>query len=140
MVLTHTLALHTGGNTEVRDITAEVTAAVRESGARAGLVCVFVIGSTAGITTTEAEPGLLNHDLRAFFERIAPADGRYVHEATWHDDNGHAHVRAAAVGPSITVPLVEGRLTLGTWQQIVLIDFDTRPRDRHVVVQIVGET
>ncbi len=104
-----------------------------------GIAVAFVIGSTAGLTTTEAEPGLLTHDLKAFFERIAPEDEHYQHEATWGDDNGHAHVRASALGPSLTVPVVEGRLTLGTWQQIVLIDFDTRGRRREVVVQILGE-
>jgi secondary thiamine-phosphate synthase enzyme len=100
---------------------------------------VFVVGSTAALTTTEAEPGLLNHDLKAFFERIAPEDARYRHEETWHDDNGHAHVRASALGPSITIPIVDGALPLGEWQQVVLIDFDTRARQREVVVQVVGE-
>jgi len=139
--MTHTGRLHvaTRGHTEVLDITEGVARVVAESGVQSGIAAVFVIGSTAGITTTEAEPGLLNHDLRAFFERIAPAGADYAHEATWHDDNGHAHVRAAAVGPSLTVPVVEGRLTLGTWQQIVLLDFDTRPRRREVVVQVVGD-
>jgi secondary thiamine-phosphate synthase enzyme len=103
------------------------------------MVCVFAVGSTAAITTTEAEPGLLNHDLKAFYDRAAPQDIYYKHEETWHDDNGHAHVRASVLGPSITVPIVDGRLTLGTWQQIVVLDFDTRPRRREVVVQIVGE-
>jgi len=139
--MTHTGRLHlaTQGHTQVLDITDGVARVVAESGVRNGVAVVFVIGSTAGITTTEAEPGLLNHDLKAFFERIAPAGADYAHEATWHDDNGHAHVRAAAVGPSLTVPVVAGRLTLGTWQQIVLLDFDTRPRRREVVVQVVGD-
>lgn len=139
--MTHTGRLYivTQGHTEVLDITDGVARLVAESGVRSGLAVVFVIGSTAGITTTEAEPGLLHHDLKAFYERIAPAGADYAHEATWHDDNGHAHVRAAAVGPSLTVPVVEGRLTLGTWQQIVLLDFDTRPRRREVVVQVVGD-
>ncbi len=139
--MTHTGRLHlaTQGHTQVLDITDGVARVVAESGVQSGIAVVFVIGSTAGITTTEAEPGLLNHDLKAFFERIAPAGASYAHEATWHDDNGHAHVRAAAVGPSLTVPVVAGRLTLGTWQQIVLLDFDTRPRRREVVVQVVGD-
>jgi len=139
--MTHTGRLHlaTQGHTQVLDITDGVARVVAESGVRNGVAVVFVIGSTVGITTTEAEPGLLNHDLKAFFERIAPAGADYAHEATWHDDNGHAHVRAAAVGPSLTVPVVAGRLTLGTWQQIVLLDFDTRPRRREVVVQVVGD-
>jgi secondary thiamine-phosphate synthase enzyme len=131
--------ISTRGNAQVVDISAQVNQVVADSGIREGILVVFAVGSTAGITTTEAEPGLLKHDLKAFFERIAPEDLYYKHEETWHDDNGHAHVRASALGPSLTVPLVDGRLTLGTWQQIVLMDFDTRPRRRDVVVQIVGE-
>ncbi len=104
-----------------------------------GTLTVFVVGSTAGITTTEFEPGLANHDLAALFERIAPEYDTYQHEETWKDDNGHSHVRATLLGPGITVPLVDGRLTLGTWQQIILIDFDTRPRDRKIVLQFMGE-
>jgi secondary thiamine-phosphate synthase enzyme len=139
MVHTGRIALETRGHTDVQDITPAVAAIVQESGVRTGLAVVFVIGSTAGITTTEAEPGLLQFDLKAFFERMAPADAHYEHEATWHDDNGHSHVRAAALGPSLTIPIVDGGLTLGTWQQIVLLDFDTRPRRREIVVQLVGE-
>ena len=129
----------TRGNAHVVDISGQVNQVVADSGIREGILVVFAVGSTAGITATEAEPGLLNHDLKAFFERIAPEDLYYKHEETWHDDNGHAHVRASALGPSLAVPLVDGRLTLGTWQQIVLIDFDTRPRRRDIVVQVVGE-
>ncbi len=129
----------THGDTQVVDITDEVGKVVSASGIDEGLLVVFVVGSTAGITTTEAEPGLLTHDLKAFYDRIAPSDEYYKHEETWHDDNGHSHVRASALGPSLTVPIVEGRMTLGTWQQIVLLDFDTRGRQREVVVQIVGE-
>ena len=129
----------TRGNAHVVDISGQVNQVVADSGIREGILAVFAVGSTAGITTTEAEPGLLNHDLKAFFDRIAPEDLYYKHEETWHDDNGHAHVRASALGPSLAVPLVDGRLTLGTWQQIVLVDFDTRPRRRDVVVQIVGQ-
>lgn len=121
------------------DITAEVARAVSRSGVRDGIVTVFHVGSTAGLTTTEFEPGLAEHDLEAAFERIAPADGHYVHEQTWHDDNGHSHVRASLLGPSLSVPFVEGHLMLGTWQQIVLVDFDTRPRQRTVICQMVGE-
>ena len=89
--------------------------------------------------TTEYEPGLASHDLAAAYEKFAPRDGAYEHERTWHDDNGHSHVRATFTGPSVTVPLVDGRLTLGTWQQIVLLDFDTRERQREIIVQVVGE-
>lgn len=130
--------LATRGNTQVINITPRVAGIVADSALREGIVVVFVVGSTAAITTTEAEPGLLNHDLKAFFDRIAPEDASYRHEATWGDDNGHAHVRASALGPSITVPIVEGRMPLGQWQQIVLIDFDTRGRTREIVVQCVG--
>ena len=129
----------TRGDTQVLDITEQVNRVLAESGVRDGILVTFVVGSTAGITTTEAEPGLLNYDLKAFFERIAPAGTEYRHEQTWHDDNGHAHVRASLLGPSLAVPVVDGRMTLGTWQQIVLLDFDTRSRQREVVVQIVGE-
>ena len=139
--MTHTgrLRIHTQGNTEVVDITPGVADVVTRAGVVSGIVVVFVVGSTASITTTEAEPGLMKHDLKAFFERIASEHGEYQHEATWGDDNGHAHVRASALGPSVAIPIVDGRLTLGTWQQIVLIDFDTRMRDREVIVQVVGE-
>jgi secondary thiamine-phosphate synthase enzyme len=139
MVKTEQIQVRTYGNGHVINITDQVAAAVAGAGPRAGVVTVFNIGSTAGITTTEYEPGLANHDLAAAFERIAPQDGRYEHENTWHDDNGHAHVRASLLGPSLAVPFVDGRLTLGTWQQIILVDFDTRPRTRTVVCQILGE-
>ena len=129
----------TRGNAQVLNITDEVAGVVGDSEIRDGILVVFVIGSTAGITTTEFEPGLVNHDLRDFYERVAPENIVYQHEETWHDDNGHSHVRASSLGPSITVPVVDGRMPLGTWQQIILIDFDTRPRTREIVVQIVGE-
>ncbi len=139
MVKTQQIQVETHGNTHVIDITGQVAAAVAGSGLAAGVVTLFHVGSTAGITTTEYEPGLVNHDLKAAFERLAPEDGRYEHENTWDDDNGHAHVRASLLGPSLSVPFVAGRLTLGTWQQIILVDFDTRPRTRTVICQIVGQ-
>ena len=139
MVTTEQIQIQTRGNNHVINITDEVGQAVAGSGISNGVVTVFNVGSTAGITTTEFEPGLANHDLEAAFERIAPAQGRYEHEETWHDDNGHSHVRASLLGPSLSVPLVNGRLTLGTWQQIILVDFDTRGRTRTVICQIVGE-
>ncbi len=138
MVKTEQIQFKTHGNTHVIDITGQVAAAVAGSGLAAGVVTLFHVGSTAGITTTEYEPGLVNHDLKAAFERLASEDGPYEHENTWGDDNGHAHVRASLLGPSLSVPFVEGRLTLGTWQQIILVDFDTRPRTRTVICQIVG--
>ncbi|MCK6458033.1 MAG: secondary thiamine-phosphate synthase enzyme YjbQ [Phycisphaerae bacterium] len=138
-VETRWLHVETRGDGHVVDLTGDVAAAVARSEIRNGTVTVFVVGSTAGITTTEFEPGLASHDLAAMFERIAPKEGRYRHEETWHDDNGHAHCQAALLGPSLTVPVLDGRLTLGQWQQIVLLDFDTRARRREVVVQIIGE-
>jgi len=139
MVKTENLNIKTKGNCDVVNITEQVSEVVSQSGVREGTVTVFNVGSTAGITTTEYEPGLVNYDIEACFEKIAPERGRYEHEETWHDDNGHAHVRATLLGPSMSVPVVEGRMTLGTWQQIILVDFDTRPRTRTVVCQIVGE-
>lgn len=136
---THQLSLSTRGNTEIVDLTGRIARAIAEGKIRDGTVTVFVIGSTAGITTTEFEPGLVNGDFREALERIAPEDGEYRHEKTWHDDNGHSHIRAGLIGPSLTIPLVAKRLTLGQWQQVVLMDFDTRPRSREVVVQVMGE-
>ncbi len=139
MVKTQELNIKTKGNCDVINITDQVVAAVTRSGLTAGAVTVFNVGSTAGITTTEYEPGLADYDLKAAFEKIAPENARYEHEETWHDDNGHAHVRATLLGPSLSVPVVGGRLTLGTWQQIILIDFDTRARTRTVICQMVGD-
>ena len=139
MVKTKTIIVKTNGNCDVVDISGQVTEAVGQSGITDGIACVFNVGSTAGITTTEYEPGLVDYDLAAAFEKIAPANGVYEHEKTWHDDNGHSHVQASLLGPSLTVPIVEGQLSLGTWQQIVLIDFDTRPRKRTVICQMIGE-
>ncbi len=133
------LKIQTQGNCHLVDITEEVEQAVSNSKLVNGTVTVFNVGSTAGISTIEYEPGLVQHDINAALEKIAPAGGRYEHEATWHDDNGHAHVRATLLGPSLTVPVVNEKLTLGTWQQIVLVDFDTRPRTRTVVCQMMGE-
>jgi secondary thiamine-phosphate synthase enzyme len=139
MVNTEQIQVETMGNCHVVDITERVAEAVAGSGLQAGVVTLFHIGSTAGLTTTEYEPGLVNCDLKAAFERIAPEGGHYTHEQTWDDDNGHSHVRASLLGPSLSVPFTGGRLTLGTWQQIILVDFDTRPRNRTVVCQIIGE-
>lgn len=139
MVKTEQIQVQTEGNCHVVNITSQVAEIVAGCGLGAGVVTLFHVGSTAGLTTTEYEPGLVNHDLKAAFERIAPQDGHYVHEQTWDDDNGHSHVRASLLGPSLSVPFVDSRLTLGTWQQIVLVDFDTRARNRTVVCQIVGE-
>ncbi len=138
MVKTETIKVKTKGNCDVVNITEQVSEAVAQSDMSDGTVTVFNVGSTAGITTTEYEPGLVNYDIEAAFEKIAPERGRYEHEETWHDDNGHSHVRASLLGPSLSVPVVDGRLTLGTWQQIILVDFDTRPRTRTIICQMVG--
>ncbi|UCF32487.1 MAG: YjbQ family protein [Phycisphaerales bacterium] len=135
----HQFNVATRGNTHVVNITDEVQACVGRSSISCGIATVFAIGSTAGITTTEYEPGLVNRDLKVAFEGIAPENATYLHEQTWHDDNGHAHVRASLLGPSLAVPVVGGRVQLGTWQQIIFIDFDTRARNRQVLVQIIGE-
>jgi secondary thiamine-phosphate synthase enzyme len=139
MVKTKKIEVKTKGNCDIVDITGDVGAAVAECGVREGTVTVFNVGSTAGITTTEYEPGLVDYDIKAAFERMAPRDARYEHEETWHDDNGHSHVRAAVLGPSLSVPVVDKELALGTWQQIILVDFDTRARTRTIVCQVMGE-
>ncbi len=135
----HAIEVETKGHSQVLDITEQVVQCVDAGAISCGTATVFVIGSTAAITTTEFEPGLASHDLAAALEKVAPENGPYLHEETWHDDNGHAHVRAVFIGPSLTVPIVDRRLQLGTWQQIVLLDFDTRPRSRRILVQVLGE-
>lgn len=138
MVKTSKIEVKTKGNCHVVNITEQVSEAVVQSGLIEGTVTVFNVGSTAGITTTEFEPGLVNSDIEALFESIAPQGARYEHEETWHDDNGHSHVRASLLGPSLSVPVLDGSLTLGTWQQIILVDFDTRARTRTIICQIIG--
>ena len=128
----------TTSDTDVLDLTSEVTDAVRRSGVKEGHALVFVPGSTAAITTIEYEDGVLE-DLREAVERLAPRGRPYKHDARWGDGNGYAHVRAALLGPGLTVPIAAGRLLIGTWQQIVLLDFDNRPRERKVIVQVSGE-
>jgi secondary thiamine-phosphate synthase enzyme len=137
-IVTDHVRISTRGDAEVVDITERVAAIVEKHGFSEGHALVFVTGSTAGLTTVEFEPGLVR-DLPELFERIAPQGARYHHEETWHDGNGHSHVRASLLGPSLTMPFSGGKLLLGTWQQIVLIDFDNRRRQRDVVVQLTGE-
>ncbi len=137
--LTHTLDRPTEGDDHILDLTAELQALVHESGIGVGQLTAMVIGSTAALTTVEFEPGLVDHDIAAALERIAPRTGSYEHEKMWHDDNGHSHVRASLIGPSLALAIVDGTLPLGSWQQVVLIDLDTRPRNRRVVVNLVGE-
>lgn len=130
--------VRTTGNGEVVDLTSRVSELVRGSGVGSGTVTVFVPGSTAGVTTVEFEPGLVE-DIDEMFERVAPQAREYHHNLRWHDGNGHAHVRASLLGPSLTVPFTDGRLTLGIWQQLILIDFDNKARDRELVCQVMGE-
>jgi secondary thiamine-phosphate synthase enzyme len=137
MVVTQQIGLRTQGHTDVQDITSQVAAVVHESGLRAGIVTVFCPGSTGGLTTIEYESGVVA-DLRRVLDEVVPPDRDY-HHLRWGDDNGSAHIRSALVGPSLTVPFTDHKLTLGTWQQIVFLDFDTRPRSRKLVVQVMGE-
>ncbi|TKJ41235.1 secondary thiamine-phosphate synthase enzyme [candidate division LCP-89 bacterium B3_LCP] len=137
-IITDTIELNTGGHTEIHDITGQAQDVVNRNGMREGSLLLFVPGSTGGLTTVEYEPGLLK-DLPEFFEKLAPSDRTYHHDATWGDGNGHSHVRASLLGPSLTVPFSGGRLTLGTWQQIIFIDFDNKSRNRSLVAQLNGE-
>jgi secondary thiamine-phosphate synthase enzyme len=127
----------TGGDADIIDLTGAVQAAVSAAGATDGQASAFVRGSTAAITTMELEPGGV-HDLQALFDRLIPVAGDYEHNRLNHDTNSHAHQRASLIGPSEVVPVADGRLALGTWQQLVLIDFDDRPRERTVVIQVVS--
>jgi len=137
MDLTSEIEVSTRGNSDVIDITPQVREVLERSAAAETVVTVFVQGSTAAITTMEFEPGGV-HDLQAMLERLIPARGDYEHNRLNHDTNSHAHLRAAVVGPSESIPVLMGELALGTWQQIVLIDFDDRPRERKVVVSVLG--
>ena len=135
---THTFTINTKGNCDIKDITGEVENVILKSNLYEGNVLIFASGSTAGITTIEYEPGLLK-DYPDFFNRLAPINITYEHDNTWHDGNGHSHVRAALQGASLTVPFIQRNLLLGTWQQIIFIDFDNRNRKRDVIVQITGK-
>ncbi len=135
---TYSISLSTEGSCDIVDITDKVGNLITQNNFNEGNVLVFAGGSTAGITTIEYEPGLLK-DYPKFFERIAPVNINYEHDNTWHDGNGHSHVRAAIQGPSLTIPFSKGRMLLGTWQQIIFVDFDNRSRRREVTVQILGK-
>ncbi len=137
-VSNHTLSLKTRGDADIHDITDMVAITVRSSKVQDGTVTVFCPSSTSGVTTIEYESGALS-DLRRLFDEIVPLNRDYAHNARWGDGNGHAHVRAALLGPSLSIPIVKGHLTLGTWQQIIYVDFDNRPRSRELVVQVVGD-
>ena len=138
MVITRTIKLNTKGNNDMKDITGEIVDIVHNSGINSGIVNIFVVGSTGAITTIEYEPGLIK-DLPEAMDRIAPDNLHYSHDDTWGDHNGHSHIRASILGPSLTIPFTDKQLHLGTWQQIVLIEFDVRPRQRIVIVKIIGE-
>jgi secondary thiamine-phosphate synthase enzyme len=137
-VITEQIKLSTRGDTDIIDITDQVADYLRANKLKDGVVTVFVPGSTAGLTTIEYEPGLIK-DLKRLFEEIASKKKEYNHNLRWQDGNGFSHVRAALLGPTLTVPFKDKQLQLGTWQQIVLIDFDNRPRSRRIIVQIIGE-
>ncbi|MCS7116766.1 MAG: secondary thiamine-phosphate synthase enzyme YjbQ [Nitrososphaerota archaeon] len=138
VVITRYLKLNTRGEGDILDITDEVSKYVKASGIDNGIVTIFIPGSTGALTTIEYEPGLLQ-DFPQMLNRIAPKDIHYEHDKRWGNKNGHSHVRASLIGPSLTVPFVNGRLMLGTWQQIVFIELDIRPRSREIILQIMGE-
>ncbi|HLE52804.1 MAG TPA: secondary thiamine-phosphate synthase enzyme YjbQ [Anaerolineales bacterium] len=135
---TNSIGLNTKGNADILDITDQVSRVVAESGIKDGIVTLFCPSSTSALTTIEYESGCLS-DLRRLFDEIVDPNRPFAHNARWGDGNGHSHVRAAILGASFTVPFVSGRLTLGTWQQIIFVDFDNRPRRRELVVQILGD-
>ena len=132
------ISINTKGNGDFINISSHLLNMLNDSDLQNGIMTVFVSGSTAGITTFEYEPGLIG-DLKEFYDKVAPSNVRYHHDETWGDANGFSHVRATLTGPSLTIPLEKGKLLLGTWQQVVLVEFDNRPRKRDVVVQIMGE-
>jgi secondary thiamine-phosphate synthase enzyme len=138
VVRTFELSRETTGETDIVDLSREVRSNLEHTGIKNGITVVHVPGSTGAVTTIEYEPGVVR-DLEQAIERMAPRDMHYDHDAAWGDGNGHSHVRAALCGPSLTVPVVDGALCLGTWQQIVLLDFDNRPRSRRIVQQVIGE-
>ncbi|MEW5994320.1 MAG: secondary thiamine-phosphate synthase enzyme YjbQ [Candidatus Zixiibacteriota bacterium] len=138
MVTSQQIKLKTKGPGDIIDITSSLQEAVKKSGLSSGTITAFVPGSTGGLTTIEYEPGLLK-DLPELMEKLVPSDRPYEHDHTWHDGNGFSHLRSVLIGPDITVPFTGGELTLGTWQQVVFLEFDNRPRSRRVVLQVMGE-
>jgi len=132
------IEIRTKGESDILDISAEVAGVIAESGLKDGIACVFVSGSTGSVTTIEYEPGLLE-DLPDALERLAPKDLTYQHHLRWQDGNGHSHVRASIMGPSLTLPFKDGQPVLGTWQQIAFVEMDVKPRSRKIHVQLVGE-
>lgn len=138
MVQTERLSFNTKGNCDIIDITDAVSKKISLAQMKSGVVTIFVVGSTGGLATVEYEPGLVK-DINELFEKIIPSNESYHHDETWHDGNGHSHLRASLLGPSLTVPFESGRLLLGTWQQIIFIDFDIRRRNRELILQLMGE-
>lgn len=130
--------LRSSTENDIINVTEQISNALKENELQNGIITVFIAGSTAAVTTIEYEPGL-SHDFPKMLSRIAPKDIQYHHDDTWHDGNGHSHVRASLIGPSLTVPFSNGDLILGTWQQIVVIEMDTKPRKRTLTLQILGE-
>ena len=137
-VLSDTIQLHSEGEGDIIDMTLQISNTVEESKIKNGTMTIFVSGSTAAVTTIEYEPGLV-HDFPEMLSRIVPKDIEYEHDKTWHDGNGHSHVRSSLIGPSLTIPIIGGKLTLGAWQQVVLLEMDTKSRNRTVNLQIIGE-
>lgn len=137
-VISEHIEVSTKGKTDIIDISEKINSVVNKSGVKQGIASLFVVGSTAGLSTIEYEPGLLK-DLPETFDKIAPMKHRYHHDATWHDGNGYAHIRSTLLGTSLTIPIEDGATQLGVWQQLVLIDFDNRPRQRKIICKILGE-
>src|SRR4026208_84970 len=137
-VISKSISVNTKGNADIHDITDQITNAVSKSGLTAGTVTIFCPSSTSALTTIEYESGAIS-DLKRLFDEIIPVNRKYAHNERWHDVNGHSHIRAALLGPSLTIPFVDGRLTLGTWQQVIYVDFDNRPRQRELILRLIGE-
>lgn len=138
MIVSDHMQFHTQGNSHMLDITDQVSRKLLDSGLNSGIITLFSPSSTSALTTTEYESGAIS-DLQQLFDRIIPPDMEYRHNLRWGDNNGHSHARHALLGPSLTIPFIEGRMTLGTWQQIIFADFDNRARSRTLIVQIIGE-
>ena len=137
-VISESISVNTKGNTDIHEITNQITKVVSRSGLMDGTATIFCPSSTSALTTIEYESGALS-DLRRLFDEIVPVNREYAHNERWHDGNGHSHIRAALLGPSLVIPFVDGKLTLGVWQQVIYVDFDNRPRLRELVVQLIGE-
>lgn len=137
-ILTKIIKIQSKGEMDIINITNQASVAIDESNIENGIITVFVSGSTAAVTTIEYEPGLM-YDFPEMLSRVAPKDIQYKHDNTWHDGNGHSHVRSSLIGPSLTIPIVEGSMSLGTWQQLVFLELDTRARNRNIILQLIGE-